>query len=281
MTITSFTFLFRTPDGKEPVSAELLQHPLFLNAEEKHPSLIMADYFASLQQLVTTHEAALAPANLSAADSDTRHCIITSEKLGAFYHVAKVEIDAGDKSSAFAVNTAISAEGRNLLEREHLLLSGLSSALRGFVPEIFLYIRPEDGDRKQDPFSHMAVQWLEDFHEWHLCGKDSTAPEFTLWSDNGAQQLKENESRALFRRIAHIITLSYDWHSNEFLQRWHHAAGDFIVRRSDRALDVRLITVRAIEPFPFLEGHELQVKFSSLLLFLIDLSIRHIRTLSK
>jgi len=275
MTITSFSFLYLTPDGREPVFSKLMQQPLLLDAGERHPSLTMADYFAALQRLVSDSEELIAPAILSAHPATKWHCTISSEKLGAFYHVAKVEFLAGEKRAAFAIDTAISELGKKLLEKDHVLLrKRLPFAMRRFVPKVFFYTKSEQSDEGLDPFSHMAVEWLEDFHEWHLCGSERSAPEFTLWTDNGIHRLTENESRSLLRQIAQIITLSYDWPSRTFLQQWHHAAGDFIARCSNGTLDVRLITVRAIEPFPFLDGHDLQVKFSSLLLFLVDLTIR-------
>lgn len=274
MRIVEFSLFFRSPDGKVPVSAAVLARPLLLDADLRHPGLTMADYFASLQQFVLDYSDSL-PLPVPHGDSATPlHCKISSEKLGAFYHVAKVEFQAGEKRSCLAVNTAISATGKQCLAADHLLLGDrLPAAMRCFVPEIFCYAGPEN---KKGPaaFHHLAVEWLENFHEWHLCSTGQSEPRFTLWTETGPRPLGERTARALVRRIAHILTLSYDWTSGSFLQRWHHAAGDFIARRDKHDIEVRLITVRAIAPFPFLDGHDIQVQFSSLLLFLIDLSIR-------
>ncbi|MEJ2690284.1 MAG: hypothetical protein P8130_10115 [Deltaproteobacteria bacterium] len=274
MALTSFSFVLPTPDGETPVSDEVLHHPLLLNAGAEHPTLTMADYFAALQQLVLTHEDSFLMPMLQENLSTPLHCKISSEKLGAFYHVARVEFQGGGKKASLAVNTAVSKTGKQCLATDHQLLSSrLPTAMRRFVPKIYLYT----GDENQNEaaaFHHLVVEWLEDFHEWHLCSTENSEPQFTLWTDKGAYPFGERASRTLFRQIAHIITLSYEWERGSFLQRWHHAAGDFIARCDDHDLEVRLVTVRAIEPFPFLAGQELQVRLSSLLLFLIDLSIR-------
>ncbi len=274
MTIASFSFFIRTPSGKTPVTSDILQQPLLGNTGDKHPALTMADYFESLQQLVLAHGDSLLLPESPGNPSPPVHCLISSEKLGAFYHVARIELQTDQKEISLAVNTAISDAGRQCLATDHRLLgSRLPSAMRRFVPEILLYCGSDD-ENKPAAFHHLAVEWLEDFHEWHLCGTEQSNPRIALWTDKGAYPLGERESRALLRQIAHIITLSYDWDSGAFLQQWHHAAGDFIVRCGNHALDVRLITVRAIKPFPFLTGHDTGAKFSSLLLFLLDLSIR-------
>lgn len=101
MTIASFSLFQRTPGGRVPVSAEVLQQPLLLDAGSKHPTLTMADYFESLQQFVLTHRDSL-PLPVPHGDFSTPiHCEISSEKLGAFYHVARVELQAGKKDPAW------------------------------------------------------------------------------------------------------------------------------------------------------------------------------------
>jgi hypothetical protein len=277
MTTFSFSFHIRSDDCRLPVSPQILEQPLLYDVDDPHPSLTMADYLDAIARLVEKNRALLPFPGIGRDKSAQVDCRITSEKLGAFYHVAKVELFSKAGSSCFAVNTAVSKTGRELLLKDHELLRRQAKRLAGpYIPSVLLLDPGEKKGvhRERPSFTHLVVEWLENFYEWHLCSIEGQARNFVLWTDAGPRQLTEREYRLLFRRIALIATLLYDDRSGSFLQDWHHAAGDFITGRSAGGLEVRLITIRALESFPFLDHDQHHHRFTSLILFLLDLSIR-------
>jgi hypothetical protein len=54
--------------------------------------------------------------------------------------------------------------------------------------------------------------------------------------------------RTLYRQAAAILTHYYNIDTFEHITQWHHAAGDFILRRSGDEIDLKLITVRRYSP---------------------------------
>jgi len=275
--MASFSFFIRTPAGRIPADDDILRQPLLVDAGERHPSLTVADYFESLKQLVQSSAVTLSLAGMPNESDALLTCRICSEKLGAFYHVARIEVVSKEKTFSFAVNTAVSERGRHCLQQDHELLTRLlPPALQPFVPKVYLLAESVAGNSGDctTALLHMAVEWLENFHEWHFCSSASGARRFGMWSDSGVQFLAEEEARQLFRQIANIVSLSYDWENSTFLQQWHHAAGDFIVRHQEKGMEVRLITVRDLRPFSFLALQTVEERYLSALLFLLDLSIR-------
>ena len=52
----------------------------------------------------------------------------------------------------------------------------------------------------------------------------------------------------VYRQAAFILTLYYDVETFEQIFPWHHAAGDFVVKADEGAVDVRLVTARQYAP---------------------------------
>jgi len=274
MTVFSFSFHIRSNEGRLPVTPQISEQPLLCDADDPHPSLTMADYFEALALLVKKNKALLPVPHTWKNKAASIDCRITSEKLGAFYHVARVELVSKAGSRCFAVNTALSKAGREQLLKDHeLLLRQASKPAGQYIPAVLL-LDPGNTQPTGSTFIHLAVEWQENFHEWHLCRTKGQSRKFILWTDDGPRQMSEKEYRLLFRRIAQIATLFYDERNGGFLQDWHNAAGDFIAKRTSEDLEVRLITIRAVEPFPFLDHDRPAHRYTSLILFLLDLSIR-------
>ncbi len=122
-------------------------------------------------------------------------------------------------------------------------------------------------------------EWLSGFSEFHFT--DTTSPgerKLSVWDpDGGDYCLSKSQGRQVFRRTAAILTYYYNVETFERVAAWHHAAGDFIVRRFGEKpdVDVRLITVRRY--VPLLRGVEVNAEsiVEALVIFFLDLSIRN------
>ena len=119
-----FQFVLSGPHGDIELSPEDLDQPFLISPEEQHPFLTLADYFGALQKFVLYADgsalcSALQKQGLQADIklSDIFKVIIRSEKHGAFYHIASVEIiGTGENvtfaNSKFAITTALSESAR-------------------------------------------------------------------------------------------------------------------------------------------------------------------------
>ncbi|MBU1168256.1 MAG: hypothetical protein KKD44_01700 [Proteobacteria bacterium] len=189
-------------------------------------------------------------------------------KHGTFYHPSKVDVvlDRGD-SWSFALNLAVSSQGLACVEREYAALERLSKQSYS-VPAVYGkgHFRSDD----HIDFSMFAAQWFDDYHEFHIHEK-----KIIVWNeDKGHYFLSEHECDELYHKAAFIMTCCYNVETCEQIQPWHHAAGDFVVKKGNEGLDVKLITVRqytSIFQEPPDDGDE---RVEAALIFLINLSIR-------
>jgi hypothetical protein len=92
--------------------------------------------------------------------------------------------------------------------------------------------------------------------------------------------LAQAVSDLLYHQISKILTCYYKPFTTEHISRWHHAAGDFVIRCTDNRVDVRLITIRRYDPMlkmgksPETITDRTEQTLAALLIFLISLSIR-------
>jgi hypothetical protein len=208
-----------------------------------------------------------------------RDLSISSEKHGAWYHVARLQVEAGGETYRFAVNTAALPRQRELLEREYGLLRELHSAVGSeCLPEPYMkgdteYVG-ENGEKHA--LKLFVAEWLEDFHEFHLSGGEN-ASAVRLW--NGSAEgilLTAEEMHSLFRGTAGLLTACLDPAELREVYPWHHAAGDFVAQRNGTGgVGVRLITVRGyrrISPFP---REDPESFWAGLLLFFLNLTVHN------
>jgi hypothetical protein len=69
------------------------------------------------------------------------------------------------------------------------------------------------------------------------------------------------------------LTCYYNLETFEQIFPWYHAAGDFVVKAVDGALDIKLISVREYRPVFQNEDIDLQDILEAMLVFLLNLSI--------
>lgn len=280
----STEFRIATEKGDHPASRELLTSPVLLDTGHPHPDLRMADYFASVAAFFHNcpdterrcEQASRKPEE--ALGERAPQLTVVSEKIGALYHVARVEMRSPAGAVVFAVNTALSDAGKSCLERDYRLLRLLENCRAGNRLPKALAFQPAD-DNNPAPearFSHFLAEWQDDFHEWHATNPAADGRQrLSLWDRRrGAAILNADESSQIINNAAAILTGCFDFASRKAVWDWHHAAGDFIVRRAENGIEVRLITVRDFRSCPFRPDQAEVPLILDLLLFFLDLTFR-------
>lgn len=174
---------------------------------------------------------------------------VVTEKHGSDYHPARLLVRFEDSVHAFVVNTAVTERGMSRLNNEFHVLQYLHARYRReFVPRMYVLAKLTVTDQSggEFPMAMVLGEWFDGFHEFHLSEKAGTSvPGTVLWDMNeGYVFLDDREAQEIYRRAAFILTYYYDCETFREIYPWHHAAGDFVVSRSQDTIDVRLITAR-------------------------------------
>ena len=214
--------------------------------------------------------------------SEIQHIRIYLEKHGEFYHPARLETDLAGRTFHFVLNVAISDTGRNILSREFYNLKRLNAEFPGsYLPRVYTMAEVAAGKRKA--FSMFMGEWFHDHHEFHISTDASDSRlKICVWDEkNGHFYLTDQQTAALIRQAAGIMTDYYNVATFEHISPWHHAAGDFIVKIDKDAVGLKLITVRNYAPlFRRLEnqnsdrGDDVEYILQALLIYFLKLSIK-------
>ena len=279
-----FHFLLSGPDGDIELSSETLARPFLISPEEQHPFLTLADYFEALRQLImldggrvlasALKNQGLQPGMNLAGISGV---IIRSEKHGAFYHIASVEITGLKKNIKFAVTSALSESAKATLKEEYRILQELAAILPGSFPELFCRETVTlQTDRGTAEFIMVLGEWLAGYHEWHASDDLASGKQrIRLWDyEKGFRFLSEAESYAMLRQAAYILACCYDQSTFCQVYPWHHGAGDFVVNPEPGAVSVKLITARQYDPLVHFDGEEPADRLVAAIHFLLNLSLR-------
>lgn len=202
-------------------------------------------------------------------------------KHGAFYHPARVEINLRSVKLQFALTAAVSLLGKTTLSREYNILQKLNNNFQfSFLPEVYQHKEVSiPGTNQKAGF--LIGEWLEDFNEFHLSRNQDNQKKIIVWdSENGNYYLSNKEGLELYTQAAAILTCYYNIETFEQIFPWHHAAGDFVVKKKGAKLDLKLITVRQyasmLEPITS-SSYNIQDSdyvLEGLLIFFLNLSIR-------
>jgi hypothetical protein len=245
------------------------------------PEFTYEDYFAAVRQFLENLEFSVVTSAILVAMQqpcwarDINAIDIFLVKHGQFYHPSRVEVLAMGQVFTFVVNVALSFSGKSCIEREFYLLNRLSLTSSGeYLPKVYGYgevILPKGREVKL-----FLGQWFDDFHEFHV-SLDSIDQQYKIrvWHGHAAPGfLTSAETLELYRQIAMILTGCYDPKSYEQVFPWHHAAGDFIVNRSNDSLRIKLITVRQYGALLEIPDNDEITLLEAMLFFLVNLSIR-------
>ncbi|PXF59676.1 MAG: hypothetical protein C4B58_02300 [Deltaproteobacteria bacterium] len=277
-------YLFSAPKGDIPVGADDLQRPFLISAGERHPFLTLGNYFEAIKDFILMdHGRPLTTVLGEHLRSDIgpdsiSEILIRTEKHGALYHLASVEIFCGGQSLKMCVSTAVSENGKAWLKHELGLLKFLNLKLA--LP--YLPVPYFEGDVKvrsdygNESMSMFLTEWFENYYEWHISTDEKGGKQgVCVWDLKNEHWFASNEQGfEIFRQASKILTLYYDIRDFDQIYPWHHAAGDFIVRSKDGIIDVKLTTARKYEPIMLFSSKDTIDPVVALTYFFLNLSIR-------
>ncbi|MCG6916993.1 MAG: hypothetical protein LJE89_05525 [Deltaproteobacteria bacterium] len=256
------------PHGKDGEIA--LRYGPYLEAV--HHLLLKDDYQKLLQALGSRLSRVVSVEEIDCLE-------IRSEKHGAFYHVARVDVWVSGQKVSFAVNVAAIPEARNQLARDFRLLENLNKRYNyQFLPNVYFKGAGSYREKgKPAKWLHMFVaEWFSNFHEFHLHRDEVRgSTRVLLWDpDRASVYLSEHQCQELYRQAARILTLYYDYNNFKQIFPWHHAAGDFVLKEDQGKVDVRLITIRDYGAVVDFTSRKKAAKLLGLILFFLHLTIQ-------
>jgi hypothetical protein len=279
-----FRYLLSDPHGDIELTPDDLEQPFLVSPEEQHPFLTLADYFGALQRFIMScdgevFQKAFQKKGLSKdiSLSGFTEILIRSEKHGAFYHIASVEIIALGENGKFAVTTALSESAKESLVEEFIILQKLTETSGDFLPEFYCQATIEwEAQSGSENFLMILGEWFDGYNEWHVSDDPETAErKIHLWDyENGYRFLSDAESYELLRQAAYILTFYYEQESFCQIYPWHHGAGDFVVKAELGGLSVKLITARQYEPLVHFDEAEEADRLIAAIHFLLNLVLR-------
>jgi hypothetical protein len=204
---------------------------------------------------------------------------IKTEKHGASYQVARIEVSLAGQKISFAVNVAATPEAREQLERDFRLLKILNSRYKNnILPFVYFKGAGLYRERKKPAkWLHMFVaEWFGGYHEFHLHRDDARGENLILlWdSDRGYHYISKEECLELYRQAASILTLYYDYHNFRQIYPWHHAAGDFVLKIDNGEVHVRLVTIRDYDAVVDSSSRKRAAKLLGVIIFFLHLTIQ-------
>jgi hypothetical protein len=248
--------------------------------ERTGPKVTYREYLVSVQRFVINHWGLLMeilseqgfPAVIKSVD-------IVAEKHGADYHPARVEVRARGARAYFTVNVAVSDRGRTRLEGEFNTARLLHEKFRtDFIPKAYCLNQERVNHADNDDTSALMLlaEWFDGYHEFHLSvDKGDGSAGISLWDrDSGHRVLSAEESGMIYHKAASILTYFYDVETFEEIFPWHHAAGDFVVRQANGAIDVKLVATRQYTARVGFPKSTPQNRIMALLMFLTNLTVR-------
>ncbi len=215
--------------------------------------------------------------------SDIRYIDILLDKHGAFYHPSKISVGLHDgKVLFFVLNSAVSHAGLAIIKNEYKIMKLLcqrhSNAL---IPQVFGI---KKFNTKKGVAGFFLAEWLNDFHEFHITSStvgsgSADCTTIGLWEYDGTiSKILSPDYCIIYEKASELLTEFYNPITFEQIFPWHHAAGDFVIKSTDRGFDVRLITVRNYGALFGTETPENMpgdfMLLYGLLFFLLNLSLR-------
>jgi hypothetical protein len=199
---------------------------------------------------------------------------IIIKKHGEFYHPAKIDFYSDSLYFSAVINVAVSDAGKYCIQSEINALKRIDLKTES-VPHIFSYGEIKAGN--DAIIVAFVAEWFENYHEFHLSydKNDSNKKKIIVWDyDNGNYFLTDSESKALYYKASEIMTDCFNPVSSEQIMPWHHAAGDFVIKKNEKGIDVKLITVRQYTSFIDDPEVDNNPDLEMTLFFLVNLSIR-------
>ena len=271
-------YLFSSSEGDVPLDEKTLDRAFLLNPFEAHPFLTLRDYFQSIERFILDRLEGLGTKSKAPLSPDRiGQILIRSEKHGTLYHVASVEVVGDGNRRKFAISTAFSEPRRELLLREFETMSFLNQRFSyGYIPKVYLASEVLCSNPKGNETVVMCVsEWLEGYHEWHLTEDQGGKQSVLIWDmEKGNRTASREEGHSIFREASRILTLFYDTNTYRQIYPWHHAAGDFVVKRGGGAAEVKLTTARNYMPLISFPKKADTNRVTALVAFLLNMAVQ-------
>lgn len=211
---------------------------------ENDPPATYGAYFEVVRQFL---EEQLAASHQHLTESffpeDLTRIAIFLEKHGAFYHPARIHLEAGGATRQLVANVAVGAAGKSIVQREFGVLKRLNREHgTARVPAVYGegFVETASGCR----IGLFLGEWLEGYHEFHITADPENRGRMVVWEPEGPAVLTDAQTESLYRQIAAILTGFYKPETGEQVYPWHHGSGDFVVKRCGESVDLKLITAR-------------------------------------
>jgi hypothetical protein len=207
-----------------------------------------------------------------------RQVLIRSEKHGALYHLASIEVLASGVQRKFALSTGVSKRGKDWLNHEFEVIRDLNHATNlPYLPRVYFKgeVTCRTGNEGETMVMSLA-EWFGDYHEWHLSMNEKEGgQQILIWDQaKGYGYASMQESHKIYREASKILTLYYDTRTFSQIYPWHHGAGDFVVKREQGEIEVRLTTARKYEPvMVFMEEAQIN-PLVALIYFFLNLTLQ-------
>jgi len=291
-------FTYFLSNRKNPVQEDhrIWSAPIPLN---RHPStgvsdsetgiyLSHGDYFAAARNFLEQDGCAIIT---RAVSQHTRQDItfeaiekirIILEKHGEFYHPARIETVLSETTLSFVLNVAVSDIGKRFADKEFRCLEQLNAQFPfSFLPRVYgrgcIYTQSEPSEIRM-----FLGEWFQGFNEFHISlDPEDEQHKMIVWDhEQGNHFLSTDQTKALYRQAAKILTCYYNVETFEQISSWHHAAGDFVLKCQNDEIDVKLITVRQYGPMFGNDtgiGHndsDVEMILEALLVFFLNMAIK-------
>lgn len=248
--------------------------------------LTYGDYFVTARDFLRQNKYEMLSGALSQhlekniKPEDIRKINVCIEKHGEFYHPARIDIALPDSNTSLVLNMAVSKSGTTCILKEYELLKRLGQKFPfSYVPKVYYQGRTNIKDHRQ---CYMFLgEWFDGFHEFHISmDLQDNKHKIVVWDpDKGPFFLSTDQMLALYKQAAKILTLYFNVETFEQIFPWHHAAGDFVLRRINDQVEIKLISVRNY--ISMIEANEIDdnnrdINFllNALLIFFLNLTIR-------
>ncbi len=243
-----------------------------------HKDITIGDYLSSAKQFIIENDfyflkkgVSRLTNNPSDADRITRVDLFL-EKHGAFYHPIRVQVELPqERILAFVLNGAVSQKGLALIQKEFDLISDLNRRNDAFLPQVFGCgsVHTSKGE-----IAFFLGEWLQGYQEFHLT-RHHNENEIVIWGSQGALTYVEEERFfPVYGQMATMLTTLYDSDTFQQVFPFHHAAGDFIIKKENGGWGVKLITVRGYENLTDFTPHDQAFVLPGLLFFFLNLTLR-------
>ena len=286
--ISYYLYNTQTPvEENHPVWQEPLPLSRYFTGKSDGLSLSHGDYFLAIRRFLERDDFDIIARALGrrlqkkVTTADISAIGVCLAKHGEFYHPARLEVSVGQQSAGFVLNVAVSDNGIQTLPEEYQTLKRLNDEFTpSFIPRVYGFGEIETSGHRKIPL--FLGDWLEGYHEFHISSDPAgDAPNIRVWDgDPNRAMLSTDQQAEIYRQAARILTYYYNVESLEQIFAFHHAAGDFIVRVENSAIDLKLITVRRYASLLRNQDNlengstDVETMLQALLLFFLGISIR-------